>query len=163
MNSSPVIFAIAPGTREVGIAVFTEFELTYFSVKTLNSKTDLSVQISELLQYLFQGFAPQIVIIKSISSYQRLSNNLGSVVKQIKFEANRANLRVLEITLEQIKTKLCKNENQTQKKAFQSLLIEYPELKRFWNRPNKWQNDYYSFLFSAVAIGAVFLKTRSKL
>jgi hemoglobin-like flavoprotein len=72
-------------------------------------------------------------------------------------------LPLIEITLEQIKTELCKNENQTQKKSFESLLIEYPELRRFWNRPNKWQNDYYSFLFSAVAVGAVFLKTRPKL
>jgi hypothetical protein len=40
-------------------------------------------------------------------------------------------------------------------------LASYPELEQYWNRPNKWQNDYYAFLFSAVAVGAVYLKSLS--
>lgn len=161
MIASPIILAIAPGTRELGIAVFIEFELIYFSVKTSNPKNNLLKQVSKKLRSVIKRFKPQIVVIKSVSQYQKLSKELENVINQIKTEAERNNLRTIEITFEQIKNELGNNSKTTQKKVFESLLSEYPELKRFWNRPNKWQNNYYAFLFSAVAVGAAFLKSNS--
>lgn len=162
MNSSQVILAIAPGNRELGIAVFVGIELMYYSVKTLNPKNQLPMQVSGLLRKFFRWFTPQIVVLKSINQYQKLSNNLEFVVSQVKLEAKQTDLPVVEITFEQIKRELCHGSKATQKKAFKNLLINYPELKRFWNRPNKWQNDYYAFLFSAVAVGEVYLRTHSR-
>lgn len=162
MNSSSIILAIAPGNREFGIAVFIGIELFYYSVKTLNPKNSLPDQISGLFRKFFRWFNPQIVVLKPINQYQTLSNSLEFVVKQIKFEAEQKDLQIVEITFEQIKHELCRGGKSTQKNAFRSLLSDYPELKRFWNRPNKWQNDYYAFLFSAIAVGSVYLKTLSK-
>lgn len=70
------------------------------------------------------------------------------------------NLETEEVTLEQIKFVLGSSKTPTEKKAFETLLASYPQLERYWNRPNKWQNDYYAFLFSAAA--AVYLKAHSK-
>lgn len=162
MFFSPIILAIAPGTRELGIAVFIEFELIYFSVKTSNPKNDLYNQISKKLHRVIKRFRPQIVVIKSVSQYQKLSGELKNVVNQIKVEAGRSNLKTVEITLEQIQKEFGNHPKPTQRKIFELLLNDYPELKRFWNRPNKWQNNYYNFLFSAVTVGVAFLKTNSK-
>jgi len=167
MNSSPnIILAIAPGKRELGIAIFAGADLVYVSVKTINhrkSRNPLLKEITCILQKLFEDFSIKIVVIKAISQYQKLSPDLKSIVVRIKYESGQKGLPVIDITLEQIKSVLCKSERTTEKKAFETLLVAYPELKRYWNRPNKWQNDYYAFLFSAVAIGVVFLKSRSQM
>lgn len=166
MSSSPnIVLAVAPGRREFGVAVFADKDLIYFSVKTVkNQKANKNSfnEITEILQSLFKSFSVKIIIIKAISQYQKLSPELEKIVARIKIESEQKGLLIIEITLEQIKLALCKNERLTEKQAFKTLLISYPELKRYWNRPNKWQNDYYAFLFSAVAVGAVYLETLSE-
>lgn len=164
MNTN-VILAIAPGKRELGVAVFSGFDLIYVSVKTIRhrkSKEILLEEITDILQKLFQSFSINIVVIKAASQYQKLSPDLERIVERIKSESRQRGLQVLEIMLEQIKSVLCKSGKPTQKYAFKTLLASYPELKRYWNCPNKWQNDYYAFLLSAVAVGTVYLNSLSK-
>ena len=162
MNSSQnAVLTIAPGKRELGIAVFNGTELVYASVKTIKhrkSRKYLLDEIAGILKKLLESFRVKVVVTKAVSQYQRLSSDLERIVKRIKFESRRAGLPVVEIKFEQIKSVLCKGEKTTQKKAFETLLESYPELKKYWNRPNKWQKDYYAFLFSAVAVGAVYLE-----
>lgn len=163
--SSNVILAIAPGKRELGIAVFTGRDLVYVSVKTLRyrkSRRRSFKEITDILQKLFESFAVKTVVIKSISQYQKRSPDLEKIAKRIKTESLKNNLETEEVTLEQIKFVLGKNKTPTEKKAFETLILFYPQLEIYWNRPNKWQNDYYAFLFSAVATGAVYLKTHSR-
>ncbi len=164
MNSSQnAILAIAPGKRELGIAVFVGVDLIYVSVKTIKhrkSRNCLLKEMSGILQKLFLSFPIIMVVTKAISQYQKQSHDLEMIVERIKAESAQKDLPVVEIPLERIKSVLCKREKATEKKAFETLLASYPELERYWNRPNKWQNDYYAFLFSAVAVGAVYLNTQ---
>ena len=165
-NSSPnVILALAPGKRELGIAIFRDADLVYVSVKTIQhrkSRKSLLREITATLHQLFEEFSITIVVTKAITQYQKLSPDLKRVVAQIKLESDQKGLQVIGITLEQIKSVLCQVEKSTEKKAFETLLADYPQLEKYWNRPNKWQNDYYAFMFSAVAVGAVYLKTLSE-
>lgn len=161
-SSSRVILAIAPGKREFGIAVFVGTDLTYASVKTLRKdplKKSLFESITGMLQKIFENFSIEIVVVKAISQYQKLSPDLDKIIKRIKFEGQRKNLPVVEVSIEQIKAVLGNGEKITEKRAFEALIESYPELEKYRNRPNKWQNDYYAFLFSAVAVGVVYLKT----
>jgi RNase H-fold protein (predicted Holliday junction resolvase) len=166
-NSSPnVILAIAPGKRELGIAVFVGADLVSASVKTIRrrkSRKLLLREIAVILRQLFEEFSITIVVIKAITQYQKLSPDLKRIAERIKLEADQKDLQVIGITLEQIKSVLSKDEKATEKKAFETLIEDYPQLEKYWNRPNKWQNDYYAFLFSAVAVGAVYLKTLYKI
>ncbi|MCD9187023.1 MAG: hypothetical protein LUM44_11360 [Pyrinomonadaceae bacterium] len=159
--SDNLTLAIAPGTRELGIAVFSGFDLLCIGVKTIKhhkSERNVLEETALILKEIFQEFSINAVVIKAVSQYQKLSLVLDEVVERIKFECRRKKLQFAEITIEQIKSELCKIGKPTQRKAFETLLSVYPELGRYWNRPNKWQNDYYAFLFSAVAVGIVFLK-----
>lgn len=161
-HTQNAILAIAPGKREIGVAVFVGFDLVYVSVKTIRQQKIKKIapeEISRILQKLFAGFAIKIVVAKAISQYQTLSPDLKRFVERIKFECEQKEIPVATVSLEEIKLALCNGEKATEKKAFETLLLDYPELKRYWNRPNKWQKDYYAFLFSAVAVGAVYLKT----
>ena len=160
-----MMLAVEPGKRELGLAVFNGTELVSFSVKTIRnrkSKRHSFKEINFMMQKLFTGFTVRMVVIKAISQYQKLSPDLESVAARIKFESAQKNLPVAEITLDQIKSVLGHGERSTEKKAFETLLENYPELQMYWNRPNKWQSDYYAFLFSAVAAGVVYLKTSAR-
>jgi hypothetical protein len=164
MNTTKTL-AIAPGKRELGVAVFSGVDLLYSSVKTIKyqkSKKKLLEEVTGILKKLFLEFSIDVIVIKAISQYQKLSTDLDAIVECIKSESVQNGIQVADVTIEQIKSGLCKDGKPTQKKAFETLLISYPELKQYWSRPNKWQNDYYSFLFSAVAVGVVYLKTLSE-
>lgn len=166
MNSSQyVILAIAPGRRELGVAVFADADLIYSSVKTIRHRKSNDFPLEEttrILETLCRAFSIKTVVVKTISQYQKLSPGLERVAECIEVQSARKGLEVRKITLEEIKRVLCASQNATEKKAFEMLLASYPELRRYWNRPNKWQRDYYAFLFSAVAVGMVYLKTFSE-
>lgn len=166
MSSSPtILLALAPGRRESGVAIFADTKLIYCAVKTLRSRQSnklLPVEIGRILQKQINDFAPRIVVVKAISRYQKLSPKLAVIMRYIKLAARKNNLEITEISLEQIKAMMGGKHASTEKAAFRKLIAAYPELARYWNRPNKWQNDYYAFLFSAVAAGAVYLKTHSE-
>ena len=164
MNKN-VTLAIAPGKRELGIAVFSGLDLLYVGVKTIKcqkSKKNLLEEITVILKKLSQEFSINAVVIKAVSQYQKLSPDLDKIVERIKSEFMQMGIQIVEIRIKQIKSELCETGKPTQKNAFETLLASYPELKQYWNRPNKWQNDYYAFLFSAVAVGAVYRKGLSE-
>ncbi len=158
--NSPVVLAIAPGTRECGVAMFEGFKLIYYGVKTshpLNSIQRGNISISKVLDDLFEQYTLKSIVLKQINQYQQTSPGLKLLVSQIKRQAELKHIRVEEISLTQVKTLFCKDGKPTQKKAFQRVAALYPELQQFQNRPNKWQNDYYAYIFSAMAVGLVCL------
>lgn len=163
ISSQDVILAIAPGKRELGFAVFIRSDLIYHSVKSLRRRKSIRLRlkgIAEILERLYCEFSIKTIVIKALTQYQKLSPDLAKIVEEIKRASSQKGLETAEITLEQIKAVLCESKKSTEKKAFEALIAIYPELDRYWNRPNKWQNDYYAFLFSAVAAGLIYLKTR---
>ncbi len=160
VSNSPVVLAIAPGTRECGVAVFEGFKLIYYGVKTsylFNIRQREKISIPKLIDDLFKQYSLQSIVLKEVNQYQQTSPGLRLVVNQIKMQAESKHIRVKEISLRQVKSLLCKDGKQTQKKAFETVANLYPELRQFQNRPNKWQNDYYAYIFSATAVGLVCL------
>ena len=156
---------MAPGRREFGVAVFDGIELAYFAVQTIQNRHSeklLKNEISELVEELIAFSKPKTVAIKAISQYQQTSSVLELTIKIIKRQAVANQIPVEEISLEQIKAMLGNDKKPTQKKVFQNLTVLYPELKQYLSRPNKWQNEYYHNLFSAVAVGVVCLKSLSE-
>jgi RNase H-fold protein (predicted Holliday junction resolvase) len=102
------ILAIAPGKREIGVAVFDGSDLIYASVKTLRNRAStpaLLKEITSVLQKVFDGFPIRIVVIKEISPYQRLSADIEIITRHIKYELSKNGFEVAEITLDQIKSR----------------------------------------------------------
>lgn len=164
-STARIILAMAPGKREFGVAVFEGNKLIYFAVRTVSrgrSAASQKEEIGELLSDLFAFFKPQCVVLKAVSKYQRASVVLTEIVELIKCRIEAKQVPVIEISLEQIKSFAESSEKQTQKNTFQMLVNLYPELRQFFSRPNKWQNDYYHNLFSAVAVGVTHLKSHMK-
>lgn len=162
---SKTILAIAPGKREFGIAVFNGIELAHFSLRTVKSKRSkklLKTEIVEMMQECITTFQPQVIAIKTISQYQQKSMILKSILRIVERQAEACKIPWIGISTNQVKAMLSNDEKSTQRKAFENLTIFYPELRQFTDRPNKWQNEYYHNLFSAVSVGLVVLRSLSK-
>ena len=160
-----VVLAIAPGKRECGVAVFGGIELVDFSIKSFQKRRSdklLKDEIGRLMQELVESFKPDVIIVRHISQYQTTSPTLAPIINVINREAQAKQIPTIGVSLEQVKSLLGDNEKATQGNIFNSLTAIYPELRQFSGRPNRWQNDYYNNLFSAVAVGVVFLKSLGK-
>lgn len=165
-SASQIILAIAPGSRRLGIAIFSDCELIYFAVKTVSRNHSAALQkeeITELLAELFACFKPHFVALKAVNQYQQTSIVLKEIIKLLKRQTKARRVPISEISLEQIRSFAGNTEKQTQMKTFQTLTTLYPELRQFAGRPNRWQNEYYRNLFSAVSVGAICLKSLAKL
>ena len=159
------ILAMAPGKREFGIAVFDDSELVYFALRSLRHKRSRNALKNEtiaILRKLIELYEPRKIALKAVSQYQKNSSNVAAINEAICQQAAVRQIPVAKISLERIKAALCDDEIRTQKRAFQSLTVIYPELRQYLNRPNKWQSDYYHNLFSAVAAGVAVLKSRAR-
>jgi hypothetical protein len=157
--------ALAPGRREFGVAVFGGAELVYFSIREIKgrrSKKLIKRQVVEIVSELYGTFEPDHIAIKAISKYQSSSDTLASLIGTVKYQARLRRIPTTEVSIKEIMDQLCPSGRATLKKAFQTLTVIYPELSQFWNRPNRWQNDYYYNLFTAVAVGAVRVKMTNK-
>lgn len=157
--------AIAPSKKFFGVAVSSGAELTHFSVRRLPNETSkklLKDVIPSLTHELIALFSPQVIVVRAASQYQKTSTILRSAIEIIRQEAAVCKLKFTEVSLAEVKLALCDDQRATQKKAFQNLIALHPELRQFADRPNKWQNDYYHNLFSAVSVGVVFLRSLSK-
>lgn len=159
------ILTIAPYTKRLGFAVFSQSEILYFAVKTFKlPRTIKSVkaEISQNIKKLTKDFKPELVIVKTLNSRQVNSKKLRSVVGQIKLEAECRNLPVNEISFERVKQELCSGKKATKAVLFKMLSARYPEIKRFASFQNLSQAEYYNSLFSAVAIGFYWQKKTYK-
>lgn len=165
-SETKTILAIAPGKQLFGVAVFDGIELTYFAIRSLKNRKSgklLKVEIAELIQELITRFTPSTIAIKAISQYQKISLAIEPITKIIRREVDERHIPKMEISLAEIRSALCKEEDrQTQKQAFINLAVLYPELKRFLDHPSRWQKEYYRKLFAAVSVGVVCLKSCSK-
>jgi len=153
------LLAIAPATKRLGIVVFSQTDLIYFSVKTFappRTETLIKRQVSQMIRELINEFEPKTVALKVLGKQQLKSKNLRFVSSLIRSEFERADIVLKEVSLEQTKKKLCFGKKRNKENAFEALSLIYPELKRFAGCRNKSQKEYYNSLLSAAAIGYNF-------
>jgi hypothetical protein len=150
------LLAIAPATKRLGIVVFSQTDLIYFSVKTFappRTETLIKRQVSQMIRELINEFEPKTVALKVLGKQQVRSKNLRLVSSLIRQESEKAGIVLKEVSFEQAKKKLCFGKKPNKENAFEVLSLIYPELKRFAGCQNKSQKDYYNSLLSAAAIG----------
>jgi hypothetical protein len=104
------------------------------------------------LERLIREFTPKLIIVKSLSEYQKKSENQRRVVKEIVRTAELSAIRVKQSAFEDAKRKLVMDKP-TKTKIFSILKEIYPELLPLAQFQNRWQAEYYTPILAAVAIG----------
>lgn len=158
-NQLPIIIAVDPGTRELGVAVFSGGkELVFYNVKTVtNRKSPLAALeiIAAYIRNLIKKYRPQVLAIEKMFITQRNSALLAVAAEQIKAVAKEANLPIYEYAPTTIRKRLCQSGRATKREVARILAGKYPELNRYYLRTAQWEKNYYANLFDAVAIAVV--------
>ncbi len=77
--------------------------------------------------------------------------------EQIKAVAREQGIQIWEQPPLTIRKRLCQTGRATKREAAKIIADKYPELLRYYNRQRFWEQEYYSNLFDAVAVGLVCL------
>lgn len=155
-TSKTNILIVAPYTKRLGIAVFSNADLIHFAVKTLRSPRTIesvNTEISIQLKHLSRKFAPRLVIIKALSKRQRSSEKQQHMARAIRQFAAAKGIESKDVAFDRVKQKLSVEGRPTMATTFTTVRRAFPELARFDHFQNPSQRIYYTSLLSAVAIG----------
>lgn len=157
-NISSTILAIAPGTRELGVAVINNTELLFYGVKTVNNRKNPQIileAISNQIRNLIKKYHPTHLAISKIIIKQNSYALLSVVADQVKAIAKELNLLISEYAPVTVRKCFCETGRATRRATAEVLASRFPELKRYAFRITKSECDYYGNLFDAVAVGVI--------
>lgn len=157
-QTSPVILAIDPGTRELGFAVFQGETLLYYGVKTVTNRkapSQVLETITGFIKGLIEKYEPTMLAIEKMFITQKNSALLYVAAEQVKAVAKEGKISIWEQSPSAIRKRLCKTGRATKREVTKLIADHYPELARYYNRTKHWEIEYYANLFDAVAVGLV--------
>lgn len=161
-------FAISPGTREIGIAVFEDLDLLYYATKDLgkhrqgNTIHSVAREAVRLIEDMIYKYQPTEVLLQELCVVQALSPKLVYLTEQIKIATARRNVALHEPSAAEARKSLCPYERATKRKAAARLATLYPELARYVREVSLWQQLYYAPMFDAVSIGYTFQQVAAR-
>lgn len=154
----PLIFAIDPGTKQIGVAVLAGPDLLYYGVKTIAKRDTPQFVLTAVSRHIIQliyRYEPQYLAIEKMFITQKNSALLAVVTEQIKALSKQKGLRVYEYAPTSVRKRLCETGRATKQTVAKFLAEQYPELKRYLNRRRQWERQYYANMFDAIAVGLV--------
>lgn len=157
-KSSPLILAVDPGIKYVGIAVLFGAELQYYGIKTVtkhHSPNDVLNEITGTIGHLISQYKPTFLAIEQPFISKNDSSLLVVVAEQIKAIARQNGLLVYEYAPTSVKKRLCRTGRATKRVVAKVISERYPYLASYYARTSYWEQQYYGNMFDAIAVGLV--------
>lgn len=154
----PVIFAIDPGTKELGFALFAGCELVYFGVKTIKPRPSDEMLVQEMIRLmtgLIRRYEPQVLAIEQTAQIQYNAALLHRVAAALQVTAQEQGLTVYEYAPAVIRQRICQRQDASKQRTAKRLVTFYPELNQYHQPGSRWKELYWAHLFDAVAVGLV--------
>ena len=154
------IFAIDPGTKEVGIAVLEDADLIYYAVKTVRDRRTAQAilqQVAQITSDLIVKFEPESLAIEKMFIVQKSAALLSVAAEEMKSVARSCRLNIYEYAPKSIRKFICQSGAATKREVAKIIAARYPELRRHLKTRNKWDEKYYANIFDAVAVGLMCL------
>lgn len=152
----PTILAIDPGTKEIGVAVFSGSELCYYGVKTIKRRQPPQALLAEISRYvtgLIASYQPQALAIEQTLLIQQSAALLCVAAAEIKQTASGHGLALYEYVPAEVRQWLCQRERATKRETARRVSERCPELARYLKQPTKWGEMYWAHMLDAVAVG----------
>lgn len=146
---------INPGTRYLGLAVFQDWNLVDWRIKSLEgkwSKKKIGKTI-EAISERIECFNLNTLAIKKLHS-SRASKNLKTLVSKIKILARSRKIKVYEYSIKDLERFFLSEKRSNKKTLAQKMAADYPFLTFDLHRMQARKNLYYLRMFEAVALGA---------
>lgn len=154
--NGPIVLAVDPGRKTLGVAVFEGESLRYYAIKTLrvpSTPADLRRAATRVLKGLITAYRPTHVAIEQPLVVQQRAELLAHVISALKGTARRYGLVVSEYAPQAIRSFICGDKKPTKRELARWVAGHYPELSRFISRQGSWAELYYERMFGAVAVG----------
>jgi Holliday junction resolvasome RuvABC endonuclease subunit len=171
MNMKPVILGLDPGTRFLGAAVICGHELLDFGVHQLrNGERPYEVigQARRVVFQLIERHGPSVVAIEQ--PYRIATERaavLSTLTKELHERAKELGLEVVELSPEEVRTRITGNARATKYEVAQALAREkFPSLGQLVpNKPKTpalWltsRERYWLHMFDALALAVASLRS----
>lgn len=159
-NIKPIILAINPGTRYIGIAILDGSDLIDWGVKVIEGKwsPDKLVKVASVISELIMNYQPSIVIIKKTHP-SRTSMQLDEVCYRIKSIAQKCRLKFHQYSIEDIKAFHGQRATTGKIKLAELVSLKYPALIRDLRKEQRLSNPYHMKMFEAVALAIACLRS----
>ena len=150
------ILAVNPGTRYLGLAVFSGAELSNWEVKVLKgrwSKAKLQ-RIKEILTEICDTYQPNVLAIKRLHP-ARESINLHLLALRIREFARKKGMKVCQYSIEEVKNFFLSQGRKNKKGLAEIIASRHPELENELKKEKENKNPYHLRMFEAVALGKI--------
>jgi Holliday junction resolvasome RuvABC endonuclease subunit len=165
MSTPPTILGIDPGTKEMGIAVLCGPQLLAYGVHTLRNGErpyDLIGQARRIVLSYVAEHVPQVVAIEApLMLPTRRAAILSVIAQELRARAKELNLRVVELTPQEVRQRVVGNPKATKIEVAEALVTQgFEELKELIpKRPARAalglrpRDKYWLHMFDALALG----------
>jgi RNase H-fold protein (predicted Holliday junction resolvase) len=149
------IIGINPGTRYLGLAIFQDWNLVDWRIRTLDGKWSskkIEKTIRTINEYI-ELYNLKAVVLKKLHP-ARSSKNLRKLVDRIKSLAARKRIRIFQYSIKELEAIFLAEERHNKKSLAQKMALDYPFLVHELEREQAHKNPYRMKMFEAVALGA---------
>jgi len=161
MNKIKTFLAIVPGRHRLGYAVFHHNKLSFYGIASLSSfktKDEIFQAVERFLIRIISRFQFDRIVTYKLSKSQAASVLLVEATGHLRNLAEKQKIKTLRYDSHFVNRHFCRNdERPTKDKTALFLVSKYPELKRYHQLKQEWQQRYYAYLFKAIALGLVCL------
>lgn len=156
-TKEPVILALDPGTKEMGVAVLQGSELLDYRVKTFRNGRrvkDLLIQVAQSMKELLDLYKPDVVVIeRPFFAKTKRSALLVFLVQELRrgVHARGATLRLIGPL--EVRARLLGNSRATKRDVARKVIERFPELREHFHPGNHWRERYWGHVFDAIGVG----------
>lgn len=162
MNKVKTILSVIPGRHRLGYAIFHRNRLIFYGVTSLSgfkTRDETNTAVERFLMKITNRFQIDRIVIRKLTKSQAVSILLLEIAEHLKNLCRKQKIKVLRYDGNFVNRYFCKNdERPTNETTALFLISKYPELKRYQNLNQVWQQRYYSYIFKAIALGLVCLE-----
>jgi crossover junction endodeoxyribonuclease RuvC len=150
------ILAIAPGTRDMGVALLEGDKLAYHGVETIKRCNSLQETLKEgrkVILRLINDYQPDTLAVeKMFYANNRKSVVLNVLAVVIMAIARMKGLEVVCYAPSEVKKFITGNGRASKMEVAKIVIAQYPELKVYMTQDRKWKEKYHQNMFDAVAL-----------
>lgn len=157
------VLGIDPGSRQIGVAVFTSEELIFYGVKYFRAKhqTETFSKLQKVVANLIDSYGIEIVAIERTTFPQQDTAFVKDVYKCLVRCVKKYQLELIELDPQFVRKVICGNQKPTKRNTAQTLVRTYNELEPYFDVQQIWSRRYYGQLFDAIAVGLAYLRSVS--
>jgi Holliday junction resolvasome RuvABC endonuclease subunit len=162
----PLLLALDPGTKEMGIALLEGYDLIDYRVRTFRNGRKphaLLGQAKRAMDRLLKEARPEVVVIeKPFFARTRRSALLTFLVDELRGRVAAGKVSLREYSPRSVRTILLDDPKATKRDIARFVSGRFPELRQHFHPKDHWKERYWSHVFDAVALALAELAARQR-